>query len=114
MATMGVLQERRLFERIPARFPTRYRDSSIDFGSDVFLKDFSATGACIATKERLLLDDVVSLEVKVPDGMDAVPLNGRVRWVHRITPRIFEAGVEFHKVELLHLHRIMKFALAAS
>jgi hypothetical protein len=103
--------ERRVFERMPARFPTRFRDSSPDFGSDVFLKDVSASGAQITTKEQFYLEDVVSLEILLPDGLDPVLLSGRVRWVRQIAPRIFDVGIEFHKVDLIRLRRLVKFSI---
>jgi hypothetical protein len=106
--------ERRVFERMPARFPTRFRDSSPDFGIDVFLKDVSASGAHITTKEQLYLGDIISIEIMLPDGLDPILLSGRVRWIRQVAPRIFEAGIEFHKVDLIRLRRLVKFALEAS
>lgn len=109
---MNVPNERRTFERLPARFPTKFHDSSEDYGNDVFLRDMSASGVRIATKEKLFLHDVVSLDVKLPDGQAPVPLNGRVCWVRPVAPRVFEAGVEFHKVNFVRIARLTKFALA--
>ena len=102
--------ERRVFERMPARFPTKFRDSSPDFGIDVFLRDVSASGAHITTKEQLFLGDIVSLEILLPDGFEPILLSGRVRWIRQVAPRAFEAGVEFHKVDLIRLHRLVKYA----
>ena len=106
--------ERRLFERLSARFPTRFRDSSLDYGVDVFLKDISASGARITTREQLYLGDIVSLEILLPDGLDPVLLNGRVCWIRQAAPHVFEAGLEFHKVNFVRLHRLVRFALEVS
>ena len=111
---MEGLSERRIFERMSARFPTRFRDSSPDFGVDVFLKDVSASGAHITTKEQLYLGDIISLEILLPDGLDPILLNGRVCWIRQIAPRIFEAGMQFHKVDLIRLSRLVRFVLEAS
>lgn len=111
---MDVPTERRLFERLPARFPTKFHDSSSDYGVDVFLKDMSATGVRIATRERLFLNDAVSLDVKVPDGHDPVPVHGRVCWIREVAPRSYEAGVEFHKINFVRISRLTKYALALS
>jgi hypothetical protein len=110
---MEALSERRIFERMPARFPTRFRDSSPDFGVDVFLKDVSASGAHITTKEQLYLGDIISLEILLPDGLDPILLNGRVCWIRQIAPRVFEAGIIFHKIDLIRLHRLIRFAMEA-
>ncbi len=111
---MDVPTERRVFERLSARFPTKFHDSSEDYGSDVFLRDMSATGIRIATRDKLFLNDVVSLDVKLPDGQAPVPLNGRVCWVRGVAPRVFEAGIEFHKVNFVRISRLTKYALALS
>ncbi|MBF0569642.1 MAG: PilZ domain-containing protein [Candidatus Omnitrophica bacterium] len=107
-------KERRLFERMSARFPTKFHDSSLDYGLDVFLKDMSASGFRISTRERLFLNDVVSVDVKVPDGQEPVHLNGRVCWAREISPDVFEAGVEFHKVNFIRIHRLTRHAMALS
>jgi Tfp pilus assembly protein PilZ len=103
--------ERRLFSRFVARFPTKFKDSAEEFGRDVYLRDVSATGARIATRDRLFIDDVLSLSVKLPDSTSPVDLNGRVRWVRGHAPQVWEAGLQFHKVDLMKIHRIVKFAI---
>ena len=50
-------EERRIFERFSARFPVKFKDAREDYGSDVFLRDASAQGIRIMTKERFFLDD---------------------------------------------------------
>ncbi len=105
--------ERRLFDRFEARFPARFRDTSIDYGTDVFLKDVSGTGVHITTRQRMFIDDIISLEVKMPDGLDPVLLNGRVRWVHQVMGDVWEVGVEFHKVDFMRMHRLVRYALAS-
>ncbi|MEI6438362.1 MAG: PilZ domain-containing protein [Candidatus Omnitrophota bacterium] len=105
--------ERRLFERFDARFPTRLRDSSIDYGTDVYLKDASGTGIRLTSRQRMYIDDIISLEVKMPDGLEPVVLNGRVRWVHEVMGDLWEVGVEYHKVDFMRMHRLVRYALAS-
>lgn len=104
--------ERRLFDRFPAPFPTRFRDVSFDYGTDVFLKDVSGSGLSMRTRQRMFLDDAVSLDVQMPDGLDPVSLSGRVRWVHQVAPRLWEVGVEFHKIDFMRMHRLVRYALS--
>lgn len=103
-------QERRYFQRFPARFPTRFKDASGRYGEDVTLRDFSASGVRLHTRERFFIDDVVSVEVSLPDGRDPLMLNGRVTWARRGNPSRWDLGVEFHKVQLFRLHRLMSYA----
>ena len=107
------LTERRLFDRFPVSFPTRFRDTSYDYGTDVFLKDVCGMGLRMRTRQKLFLDDIVSLDVQMPDGLDPVQLNGRVRWIHQVSAQLWEVGVEFHKVDFMRMHRLVHYAFAA-
>jgi Tfp pilus assembly protein PilZ len=98
--------ERRMFERFSAKFPTRFKD----FGVDVFMRDFSASGAHLHTCERFFIDDMLSVELELPDGNDPLRLNGRVKWIKPHSPSLWDVGIEFHKVHLMKFHRLMKYA----
>lgn len=102
--------ERRMFERFSAKFPTKFKDTSDDFGVDVFMRDFSASGAHLHTRERFFIDDMLSIELELPDGHDPLHLNGRVRWIKSYSPSLWDVGIEFHKVHLMKLHRLVKYA----
>ncbi len=100
--------EHRLFERFSARFPVKFRHTRSEYGVDVFLRDASARGVRIATRQRVFLNDSVSLEVKVPDGSEPVVLNGRVVWMQSKSPTLWDAGVELHQINLMSMQRIFK------
>ncbi len=102
--------ERRLFERLSAKFPTRFKDSSRDYGVDVFLRDFSGSGVRVHTHERYFVDDMLAIEVELPDGKDPVALNGRVCWASSQAPSLWNVGIEVHKVNLFKLHRLVEFS----
>jgi len=102
--------ERRLFERFSAKFPTKFKDTSDDFGVDVFMRDFSASGARMHTRERFFIDDMLSVELELPDGHAPLHLNGRVKWIKPQSPSLWDVGIEFHKVHLMKLHRLVKYA----
>ncbi len=103
-------QNRRMFERFSAKFPVRFKDSSVDYGGDVFLRDFSASGVRLHTKERFFIDDRLSLEVELPDGKDPLALNGRVCWSKPQAVSLWDVGMEFHQVKLFQLNRLVKIA----
>ncbi|MBF0331615.1 MAG: PilZ domain-containing protein [Candidatus Omnitrophica bacterium] len=107
---MDSSDDRRLFERYSAKLPTKFKNSPDDYGDDVALRDFSASGVRLHTRERFFIDDVISIEVELPDGMAPVPLNGRICWSRAEAPSFWEVGMEFHKVNLFKLHRLVKFA----
>jgi hypothetical protein len=105
--------DRRSFERIEARFPSRFRDTSMDYGMDVFLRDFSASGLRVSTREKVFIDDVVSLEIKMPDDREPLVFNGRVRWVRPFMGELWEAGIEYHRISFMRVTRLLQFARAA-
>lgn len=100
--------ERRLFERFVARFPTKMKDADEDFGENFFLRDVSASGAKVFSRQKMLLEEYLSLNVELPDSAEPVCLNGYVRWVKSQTPSIWEVGIEFEKIDLMRMHRMMK------
>jgi Tfp pilus assembly protein PilZ len=102
------LKENRVFERFSARFPVRFKHSSNDYGTDVFLRDASAQGARFTSKERLFLDDSVSLEVKLPDAQEPLVLNGRIVWTSPKAAHLWDVGLEFHKVDFMRIQRMYK------
>lgn len=102
-------EEQRTFERFPSRFPARFKDTRNDFGTDVYLRNSSAGGIKITTKERLFLSDNVTLEVQLPDGRDAMTLRGEVAWVKHKDADLWNAGIKFHKVVFMDMWRPYKF-----
>ena len=106
-------EERRLFERFSARFPAKFKDSRGDYGTDVFLRDVSASGARLMTRERTFINDSLALQVELPDGQSPLTLNGSVIW-SKPHDMMWEVGLTFHKIEFLRLHRLFKFSLQES
>jgi len=98
----------RIFERFFARFPVKFNHSCNDFGTEVFLRDASAEGIKVATKEKMFINDSVSLLVKLPDGQDPLTLNGQVVWIQSKSPDLWEVGLKFHKVNLMEMQRMFK------
>ncbi len=106
-------QERRIFDRFSARFPAKFKDSRNDYGTEVFLRDASAGGARLITRERSFINDSLSLLVELPDGQSPLNLNGYVVWA-KPQDVMWEIGITFHKIELVKLHRLFKYTLPES
>lgn len=109
----AVSQERRIFERVSARFPTKIKDSRNDYGTEIFLRDVCAGGARLVSKERIFVNDSLALEVELPDGRGPIVLNGYVAW-SKPHDMMWEIGITFHKIDLLKLHRIFRLTLQDS
>lgn len=103
-------KKRRLFERFSSRFPVKFKDTRHDCSTDIFLRNVSAEGAKIVTRERLYLNDSVSLEVELPDGKDPMTMRGRVVWAKKQDVEVWDVGLKFHKVVFMDLWRIYESA----
>ena len=101
-------EERRIFERFSARYPVKFKDAREDYGSEVFLRDASAQGIRILTKERFFLDDQLALEVELPDGGEPLVLSGTVVWVKFLNLSLWEIGVQFPQVNFIKMQRLFK------
>jgi len=108
MPATQVNNERREFERFSARFPVKFKDSRQDYGSEVFLRDASAQGMRIVSKERFFLDDHLALEVELPDGKEPMVLSGEVKWVKLLNLSLWDIGIQFSDVHFLKMQRLFK------
>ena len=106
--------ERRMFERFSARFPAKFKDSRNDYGTEVFLRDASATGARLVSKERFFLEDHLSLEVELPDGQAPLTLTGTVVWSRPANASMWDVGLTFPDVNFMKIRRLFKFVEASS
>ena len=104
------MNDKRLFERFSARFPVKLKHSRGDYGTDVFLRDASAQGMHITSKMKMFLNDSVSLVVELSDGINPLTLNGRVVWTKNRDPKLWDVGLEFHKIDFMKTQRLYKLA----
>jgi len=103
--------DRRVFDRVMARFPVKFRDSRKDFGTDVFLRDFSATGSKIFSREKFFINDRVNLLVELPDSKTPLRLDGDVVWAKTKNPGSWEIGIKFDNPQLMGMNRLFKFCV---
>ncbi len=101
--------ERRIFERFTARFPAKLKDSRDDYGTDIFLRDASASGVHIVTRDRMYLDDPIAIEIKMPDGGSPLVLRGKVVWSRPSNATMWDVGLEFPKVDFINMSRLFKY-----
>lgn len=106
---MDEWEDNRVFDRFAARFPVKFQGSRRDFGSEVFLRDFSAQGARFVTSEQLEVNDSVSVQVKLPDGNSSLNLNGQIVWTKNQSPGSREIGLKFHRIKFMSLQKLFQF-----
>ncbi len=101
--------ERRIFDRFDVRLPAKFKDTREDFGTRVYIRNASAEGAQIASRDHLYVNDNITLEVKLPDGSEPLPIKGKVVWAKRDNPNIWDIGLRFHNISLLQMSRLYKY-----
>ena len=101
--------ERRMFDRFSAKFPAKFKDSRNDYGTDVFLRDASASGIRFVSRERFFLDDHVALEVELPDGQFPMTINGTVVWSKPANANMWDVGLQFPDINFMKTRRLFKF-----
>lgn len=106
-----VMDDRRMFERFSSRFPVKFKDSRDDFGAAISLRNASAEGIRITTKEQLYINDSVILEVKLPDSETPMTLKGQVIWAKKVEPDLWDVGVKFHQISLVDMSRLYKYVV---
>ena len=104
------VKEKRLYDRFQSRFPVKFKDARQGFGTNVSLRNVSAGGAKITTKEQLFLNDSVTLEVELLDGKGPMSLRGEVAWIKNIDPDLWDVGLRFYDVVFMNLWRLYKTA----
>jgi hypothetical protein len=104
-----IREDRRIFERFPARFPVRFRHLPQDYGINVFLRNASAQGVHITSRSRLYIHDSISLEIKLPDNSQPLVLNAQAVWIRPQYPMVWDVGLEFHKIDLMLIQRMYRF-----
>src|SRR5882762_6692902 len=100
------VEEKRTFERFPAVFPARFKGSDEEFGMKVFLRDASADGGKILSRELFSLNDTVALEVRLPDNPHPFDLVGKVVWGRRHRENLWDYGLQFPHVDLVKVARL--------
>ena len=102
--------DRRLFERFSARFPAKIKHSYEDFGNSLSLRDVSAWGVKLRTQDRFYLNDSLSLEVEVPDGLFPLNIRGRVVWAKNVDENTWDLGLKFHDLNFMSMSRLFSHA----
>ncbi len=103
------LQEnKRVFDRFSTRLPVKFKDTRDDFGTSVHLHNVSAQGVKIITKDRLYLNDSVTLEVEMLDESGPMILRGEVVWAKKTDIGMWDSGLKFHKVVFMNMWRMYR------
>ena len=96
-----------MFERFSVDLPVKFKGAPETPEPRVFLKNASAQGAQLISRERFYLNDFVSLEVRLPDGLSPLILHGQVVWMSTVEPdALWRVGLNLQGQEWLKLQHL--------
>ncbi|VAW12892.1 hypothetical protein MNBD_BACTEROID05-1263 [hydrothermal vent metagenome] len=106
MMTEPQQTDNRLFDRFSARFPAKIKDSRNDYGTGISLRDASAQGVRVTSNQQFYLNDSLIFDIKLPDSDMPLTLKGQVVWVKKGSMNVWDVGIKFHEIRLIHLSRL--------
>lgn len=106
-------EDRRMFVRFPVAMPARFFRGDIGIKGNGCLRDISASGLCIETKERLDARARMRIDVQIPHVDQPFSTAGAIVWVQRIGGKKYRAGVMMDKIELMGVWRVLNAGKAA-
>lgn len=73
------------------------------------VKDISAGGLCLRTREKLPVSGVIQLHINFPQLQEAIPTTAKVIWVRKLGKvNRYEAGIQFLNIEQAFRDLIIK------
>lgn len=102
------MEDRRIFERIDARFPVRFLDPSSGREGRADTVDISANGVGFVTPEALSVNTPLEMWLDIPDQNEPLYARGEVVWSRPYTASgKMRFGVQLEKAQLMGLARAL-------
>lgn len=95
----------RIFQRFSTRLPAKIKDSRDEYGHSIHLRDTSAQGARIISRDRFYVNDSLAVDVDVP-GSFPLTLKGSVVWADKQADGHWDIGLKFHQISLMKIARL--------
>jgi hypothetical protein len=97
--------DHRIFQRFSSRLPAKIKDSRDGYGHSIHLRDTSAQGAGMLSRDRFYVNDSLAVDVDVP-GSFPLTLKGSVVWASKQADGHWDIGLKFHQVNLMKISRL--------
>ena len=91
------VSEKRSFERFEARYPAKIKDTRDEFGVNLSLRNASAEGIRLISRDRIYVNDSISIEVRLPDNDSPMTIRGEVVWAKLLPNKLWDIGLKCHK-----------------
>ncbi|MFA5089539.1 MAG: PilZ domain-containing protein [Candidatus Omnitrophota bacterium] len=102
------MEDKRVFERIAARFPLRFLNPEDGSAGRAESVDISANGVGFVTDEKLSVNTPIEIWLGIPDERLPLYTRGNVAWSQKLGESgQQQVGVRLDKAELMGLARVL-------
>lgn len=105
---MEKFEDRRTFERFPARVALRYLDLKANQEAQAHTYDISAKGIGLETAQELSKETSLEMWLQAAEQSEPIYMRGRVTWSRMMKPSQYRVGVELERADLMGAARILK------
>ena len=102
------MQDKRIFERFPVRFPLRFLDLKENRESEAEVFDVSAKGVGMVTREQLQPNTTLEMWLKIPDNGEPLYTRGRVVWSRPQGTDAYRTGINLERANMMGLSRVLR------
>jgi hypothetical protein len=102
------MEDRRIFERFKAIFPTKFLDLNRNREGIAQTDNVSAKGLSMIADKELPPQTPVEMWLEIPDKGDPLYARGEVVWSKKVEPEKFKVGVNLEKADLMGLSRVLR------
>jgi hypothetical protein len=106
----GEFNDRRIFNRLPVKFPVRFIGLNFNKEGLAESQDISAKGVGITTSERLEPKAALELWLKFPDKGEPLYTRGTVVWSKAIETNEYRTGINLERADLMGISRVLRAA----
>jgi hypothetical protein len=92
-------ENRRIYERVPAKFSLRLLDESSNRHSIAQAQDISTKGVNILTDVELQPSNLLEMWLPIPDKGESLYARGQIMWSKMIGSNKYRAGVKLEEVD---------------
>lgn len=101
------MEDRRIFERFPARFPLRFIDLKDNKEGIAQVRDVSAKGVGMITNEQLEPHTPLELWLQIPDRGEPLYTRGEVVWSN-LKGIHYHTGINLERADMMGLSRALR------
>ena len=103
----ATMDDRRIFQRIPAQFPLNFLDLSSGREGQAEACDISAKGVGMVTSEALAPRTPLEMWLKLSEKSEPLYVRGEVIWFSQTEPAKYRAGVQLERAHLMAFTQLM-------